>query len=176
MKTKTEKILTVLHILAWIAMIGYAINCGSQVITFVVSLINPDTTKQIPGVVQNLFNLHQSDNTHYVSAMSFVIALSAMSVNLWYLVITLLSKLNINSPFTIDVTRKLEKIAYCLLAIWVVGTIGENYVDWVSKRIGEQLDIISAGNEFLFIAGIVYIISQIFRRGIEIQEEINQTI
>lgn len=176
MKSKTEKVLSVLRVLAWMAMIGYAVNLGSQVICFGVSFTNPAASKQIPGIDQNLLKLLQYNFRFYVFAMSFVIALSAMFVYLWYVVITLLSKLNIKSPFTFEVSKKLEKIAYWLFAIWLVGFIGENYVDWLSKSMGEQLNIIKVANEFLFTAGIVYIISQIFKHGIEIQEETNLTI
>jgi len=175
MQTKTEKILWVLRILAWIAMIGYTINLVSQIICLVISFTNPEAAKQIPGVV-NLLSLLKYNFRLYVIAMAFVISLSAMSVYLWQLVITLLSKLNLNSPFTIQVSQKLEKIAYWLFAIWAVSFIDKKYVDWISQSVGEQLNIITIGNEFLFIAGIVYIISQIFRHGIEIQEENQQTI
>ena len=175
MQTKTEKILWVLRILAWIAMIGYTINLVSQIICLVISFKNPEAAKQIPGVV-NLLSLLLHNFRYYVIAMAFVIILSAMSVYLWHLVITLLSKLNLKSPFTIQVSQKLEKIAYWLFAIWVVHFIGKKYVDWISQSVGEQQDIITIGNEFLFIAGIVYIISQIFRHGIEMQEENQQTI
>ena len=176
MKSKTENILMVLRVLAWIAMIGYAVKLGSQVISIVVSLINPDASRQIPGIANNLSALLDYNFRIYVLAMSIVIAISAMFVYVWYTVIALLSRLNIKSPFTIEVSKKLERIAYLLFDIWIVGFIGENYVDWLAKKIGEQIDIISVGNEFLFFAGIVYVISQIFRHGIEIQEENQQTI
>jgi len=177
MKTKTEKILTVLRFLAWIAMIGYSINFGGQIICFVISFTNPEGAKQIPGVVQNLVSLLHYNFTFYVVAMLFVMILSVMSAYLWQLVISLLSKLNLQSPFTIQVSRKLELIAYWLFATWTVGYTGTKYVDWISQSMGvEQLRIIPIGNDFLFIAGIVYIISQIFRRGVEIQEENQQTI
>ena len=173
---KSEKILLVLRVLAWIALVGYAVNLGSQIISFAVSFVNPVASEQIPGVAQNLSDLQQDNFPHYVSAMSFVIALSAMFVHLWYTVITLLSKLNIKSPFTFEVSTKLENIAYSLFTIWVVSFIGENYVDWIAKGIDKPLSIIEDGNEFLFTAGIVYIISQIFKRGIELQQEQELTI
>jgi hypothetical protein len=176
MKTKTEKILSVLLILAWMGMIGYAINFGSQVICFIVSFTNPAASKKIPGISQNLLNLLQYNFLFYELAMCFAITLSAMFVYLWYQVTMLLSNLNIKSPFTFEVSKKLEKIGYWLFAIWIVGFIGENFINWLSKDMGEQLQIITIGNEFVFTAGIVYIISQIFKRGIEIQEENEQTI
>lgn len=176
MKSKTEKILGVLRIVSWIAMIGFAINFGSQLISFIVSLNNPAAANDLPGVFENLEPLLTNSTLQYVYAMSFVIFLSGMSVYLWHLVVNLLSRLSVKSPFTIHVAKKLEKIAHWLLSMWVVAFIGRNYIDWLSKRIGEDLDLIEIGNEFLFIAGIVYIISQIFKQGIEIQEENQQTI
>ncbi|MEP7322567.1 MAG: DUF2975 domain-containing protein [Saprospiraceae bacterium] len=176
MKTRTEKILDVLIVLAWMGFIGYAVNFGSQLISFIVSFGNPEASKHIYRVDQNLISVRQFNFRYYVGVMSFVLVLSIMLMQLWYVVITLLSKLNIKNPFTIEVAKKLEKIAYSLLSIWIVGFIGEKYVDWVSKNMGGPLSIIKATNEFLFTAGIVYIISQIFRHGIELQEENQQTI
>ena len=176
MKSKTRTVLIVLRVLAWLGVFGIALNLGSQVISFIVSFTNPVASKQIPGIPQNLFNLLKYDFRSYAYAMSFVIALSAMFLYVWYQVTMLLTNLNIKNPFTAQVSRKLEGIAYGLLAIWGVGFIGEQYVAWLSKRMGDPLNIITVKGEFLFIAGIVYIISQIFKYGIELQEENQQTI
>jgi hypothetical protein len=176
MKTKTKKILVFLQVLAWLGVFGYAFNLGSQLISFGVSFWNPVASKQILGIPQNLLELYNYNFQYYVFVMSFVICMSAMFLYLWYTVVILLLKLNIKSPFTVEVSQKLQRIAYCLLAIWVVGFIGEQYVDWVAKHMGTALNIIKVENEFLFTSGIVYIISQIFKYGIEIQEENQQTI
>ncbi len=176
MKSRTEKILSVLRVLAWMAMIGYAINLGSQLFSFIVSFFNPVAAKQIPGTGPNLENLMYYDFGWYVYAMSFVMIISAMLVYLWLVVIKLLTKLNLETPFTFEVAEKLERIAYWLFAIWVAGVLGENYVHWISKRMGQELNIVHAVNEYLFTAGIIYIISQIFRHGVELQEENQQTI
>jgi len=59
MKSKTEKILTILRILAWIGLFGYAINLGAQIICFIVSYSNPVAAKDIPGVSESLWTLRQ---------------------------------------------------------------------------------------------------------------------
>ena len=123
-----------------------------------------------------LLSLYHYDLMHYVISVSFVILLSAMYVYLWIMVIALLSKLNINSSFTVEVSKKLERVAYLLFAIWIINFTGDDYVLMAVKRDGEKLDIIKSSNELLFTSGIVYIISQIFKRGVEIQEENQQTI
>jgi hypothetical protein len=176
MKSRTIKILVVLRVLAWMAMIGYAINLGSQVICLAVSMVNPEATIKIPGVGQNLFNLLHYSFKYYWYAMFFVLAYSAMLVYFWNLVISLFSKLSLSNPFTLEVSGKLEKLAYWLIAIWVVSGIGKIYIAWLSGIMKEQLNVLQDTNDLLFTAGIIYLISQIFRRGIEIQEENQQTI
>ncbi len=176
MKSKTEKILMVLRVFAWLAMIGYAINAGSQLICLGVSFSHPEAARKIPGIAQDLLNLLQKDFQNYALLLSAVILHSALSVYLWHTVIQLLSKLNLKAPFTFEVTTNLEKIAYWLFAIWVVGYTCGKYAEWISQSLGEPLNLSTTGGEFLFIAGIVYIISQIFRLGIEMQEENQQTI
>jgi hypothetical protein len=89
----------------------------------------------------------------------------------------LLQKLQLRSPFSMDVTKKLEKLAYLLLGVWVlIAFIGKTYLHYVVKATGINLTDFSSGDEYLFIAGIVYIISQIFKRGIEMQEENQLTV
>lgn len=54
--------------------------------------------------------------------------------------------------------------------------IGNGYFDFISKRTG--IDLVNHFNhgEYFFMAGIVYIISQIFKRGVELQEENELTV
>jgi hypothetical protein len=94
----------------------------------------------------------------------------------WYRVATLLSKLNLQDPFSRKVARSLEEIGIQLLGIWVVSVIAQQSVAWMSKNSGIHIGSLHAVNEYLFIAGIVYIVSQVFKRGIEIQEENELTV
>ena len=165
-----------MRVIAWMAMVGYAIVFGSQLISFLVTLKNPNASKQFEGVAQNFSNLYQFDLNYYVIALIIVIISSAMLVYLWLMIVMLLTKLNIKSPFTIDVASRMERIAFWLFIIWIFGFIGKDYAEWLSKRIGEPITITNLENAYLFSAGIVYIVSQIFRQGIEIQEENAKTI
>lgn len=109
--------------------------------------------------------------------MFIVIAVSALKSTVWYLVVDLLQKLRLQSPFTMLVTEKLEKIAYLLLAIWVImSLIGKTYSHYLVEYIKIESPVITSGDEYLFISGMVYIISQIFKRGVEIQEENELTV
>ena len=176
MKTKTEKILMVMTFLAYLALIGFSIECGSQLVSLIISFKDPELAMNFYSVNESWDTLRQYNKSFYVFAMSIVIVMAAIKVSVWYLIIQLLSKLNLRNPFSIEVARKLQTISYQLLSVWVLGVIGKLFIEWASKKTGETLEAIGVADEYFFIAGIVYIISQIFMRGIEIQEENQLTV
>ena len=177
MKIKTEIILKVSKFLAFLGVIGYSILWGSQLTTLVASFINPDWAKRTYEVDLNLFSIREHSISFYVYAMCLSIAVSALKAFIWYVVFELLSKLKLQTPFSMAVEKKLERIAYLLLAVWIVSSIfWKTYIYYLTKATGIQLPANNTGDEYLFMAGIIYIISQVFKRGIEIQEENDLTV
>lgn len=177
MKTKTQTILIVSKYLALLGGIGYSILCGSQLLTLVASFINPDWAKRTYEADLNICRIRDHSIGFYVCAMCLTIAVSALKAFIWYVVCDLLSNLKLQTPFSMEVEKKLERIAYLLLGVWIVGSIfWKTYIYYLSKGTGLQLPANNSGDEYLFMAGITYIISQIFKRGIEIQEENQLTV
>jgi Protein of unknown function (DUF2975) len=177
MKIKTGTILTVSKYLALLGGIGYSIVCGSQLTTLVASFINPDWAKRTYEVDLNMFSIREHSISYYVFAMCLTIAVTALKVLIWYVVFELLSKLKLQTPFTMEVEKKLEKIAYLLLGVWIVSSFfWKTYIYYLAQDTGIQLPANNSGDEYLFMAGMIYIISQVFKRGIEIQEENDLTV
>ena len=174
-KTRTERILQILNFIAYLAMIGFSIECGSQLAAFIVSFKNPELASRFYHASSRLFALRQQDPGAFIFTMVIIILILAVKVNIWIQVIKLLSRLKIQAPFSRDVARRLEVIAYQLLGVWIIGVGGELYMNSVPNFTPEPNGAV-VGGEFLFIAGIVYIVSQIFKRGIEIQEENQLTV
>jgi len=76
-----------------------------------------------------------------------------------------------------EVENKLGRIAYLLFGVWLVSSVfWKTYMYYLSKTTGIQLLTNSNGDEYFFMACMIYIISQVFKRGIEIQEEIQLTV
>ena len=177
MKTKTETILMVSKFLALLGGIWYSILCGSQLLTLMASFINPEWAKRTYEADLNIFSIREHSIGFYVYAMCLTIAVSALKALIWYVVFKLLSKLKLQTPFSMEVEKKLERIAYLLLGVWIVSSIfWKIYIYYLLKATGIQLPTNSSGDEYLFMAGIIYIISQVFKRGIEIQEENQLTV
>jgi hypothetical protein len=177
MKIKTETILVISKWLAFTGGIWYSILWGSELLTLISSFINPDWAKRTYEVDLHLFSVREHSPAFYTYGMCLVIAVSFLKAYIWYVVFELLSKLKLQTPFTMEVEKKLERIAYLLLAVWIVsGFIWETYIYYTLKATGIQLANIKSGDEYLFMAAIIYIISQVFKRGIEIQEENELTV
>ena len=176
-KTKTEKFLMVLKILAFMGGIKYSIDCGSQLTSFVASFINPDWAKRTYEVNLNIFSIREHSISFYAYAMCLTIAVSVLKAFIWYVIFNLLLKLKLQTPFSMEVEKKLERIAFLLLGVWFVSSVfWKIYIYYLSKTTGIQLLTNNIGDEYFFIAGILYIVSQIFKRGIEIQEENQLTV
>ncbi|QEC66791.1 DUF2975 domain-containing protein [Panacibacter ginsenosidivorans] len=177
MKTRTEKILVVLKILALLGAIKYSIDCGAQLTNFVASFINTEWAKRTYEVNLDIFNIREKSIAYYSYAMCLTIAVSALKATIWYVVYALLMKLKLKTPFSMEVEKKFESIAFLLLAVWIVSAIfWKIYAYYLTQDTGIQLPANNSSDEYFFMAGIVYIISQIFKRGIEMQEENQLTV
>ncbi|MEO8769441.1 MAG: DUF2975 domain-containing protein [Ferruginibacter sp.] len=176
MKTRTEKILVILKYVALLGGIGYCIECGGQLVSFVASFKNLEWAKQTYNVNQSWFYIREYSMSYYACTMSLLILLSGLKAFTWFKVVNLLTNLRITNPFSMEIAEKIERIGYTLLGVWVIGIIGKIYLEWLIKTTHIPITGPGIGDEYLFIAGIVYIISQIFKRGIEIQEENQLTV
>lgn len=177
MKAKTETILTISKYLALLGAVGYSILWGSQLLTLASSFVNPEWAKHTYQVDLNLFRIHDSNVGYYVMAMGLTIAVSVLKAIIWFIVFALLSKLRLQTPFSMGVQKKLEGIAYLLLAVWIVSSLfWKTFIYYLAKETGLLLPANNNGDEYLFVAAMIYVISQIFKRGIEIQEENQLTV
>lgn len=173
-QTKTEQVLTVVHVLAWIAFVGFLIEGGAILVSFGVSYVNPEAAKNLYRGL-DVYQLREFNFWYYTQFVSFMVAIPLMKAFVWFLVIKTISRINLSNPFTMEVAQTLEKISYVLFGTWFVGMLSSAYTDWLGKTT-EVLQGNWVSGEFIFMAGLVFIISQVFKRGVEIQSENELTI
>lgn len=173
-KTRTEQILNVMNVLAWIAFIGLLIESGAILLTYIMSLINQETAMDLYKGL-DLFDLRSKNFWMYTQSVSLLIAIPAMKAYLVYLLIKIFSKIKLESPFKMEIALIIEKISYILFGLWLVSFLSSENSKWIFKLTNENAgnDLL---NEYLFMAGLVYIISQIFKRGVELQSETELTV
>ncbi|MBB5282288.1 hypothetical protein HNQ92_000409 [Rhabdobacter roseus] len=177
---RTERILRILRVVSWWIYIGAIVRALVQVGFFVGLLLSKEGTT--PG---NLLAQPQG-LLLFVLAFSLSFTVVMLYVNLWKRVKDVLTRITISNPFTMDIARMLEKTGYLLLTIWIISFIGLNFRHYLKKHfssLGQALDGIDADllgfdarGMYLLAAALVYVISQVFKRGVELQQENELTI
>ncbi len=172
---KTTIILKLMNILFWIVFIGLCIKTGALLISFFVSLfINPEGAQDL-YLGLNLNDLYNFDLEKYIGVASMLIALTAMKAYLAFLVVKLFLKFDLNHPFNEKTASLISEISYYALSIGIVAIIAEQYGERIIEQ-GIMLQIDWGAEQFLFFAGIIYIIALVFKKGVEIQNENELTI
>ena len=173
-QTKTEQILMVMSILAWVAFVGYMIEAGAILYSYVESWSIPEAAQNLYRGL-NLYNLKQFNFWYYTLSVSFMVALSIMKSYVSFLVVKTLSKFKLKEPFSLEVARNLEKISHVAFGTWLITMLSNANIAWLMKITGELHGNYISG-EFIFMVAIVFIISQVFLRGAEIQKENELTV
>ena len=182
-KTRTEKILKIINVFAWIFFVGTLVKFGIILISFIISLFNPEFVvfKDIdvfgegtsPGTY--FYEIRESHLWNYIFYVISILLWTLIKSYLAYLIIKLLAKINIIHPFSMEIANRVVKISYTLIFIWGLSFVVGFFDKWATLAIGLEPQFEVRG-EFLFIAGLVYLIGNIFKRGVEIQNENKLTI
>jgi|SRR6516164_7331632 hypothetical protein len=174
MKTKTDFLLAVMNVFSWIAFIGLCIKAGSILISYGVSLKHPIASKDL-YMGFDLSGIRDYDFIHYTGSVLLMSAIIILEAYAAYLVTRALSKIKMASPFTLEVSNRLVRISYVILIIWVAAILYNGHSVYLSKKIpGFQENLFST--DFIFLAGMVFVFAQIFRKGVEIQSENELTV
>lgn len=173
-RTKTETILIVMNVLTWITFVGLMIEAGAILVTYVIGLANPE---MVPKLYKGMdwVNLRQYDVWYYSGIISLKAAILILEAYTAYMVIKVLSSIKMTNPFTMQVAKRLENIAYTLILVWVAILIYNGQLKWLAKDVAD-LEGKELSTDLIVYAGLVFVISQIFKKGVEIQTENELTV
>lgn len=173
-KARSGQILAVMNILAWVAFFAFVIQGGAILFSFIASFMDPDGARDLYKGL-DLYALKQFSRWHYSISVLFMIAIAWMKAYVAYMAKQLLSQSILVNPFTFKVVEKLEAVSYMLFATWCVAMLNNAHVVWLMQTAGSHVGTYIDGT-FIFMAGLVFLISQVFKRGVEIQSEQDLTV
>jgi hypothetical protein len=163
----------VIHILAWIVFIGLATIAGAIIISWFVSIGNALAAKDLYKGL-DLYAYRRHSLLQYTFVVGYKVIWYIIQAYIAFLMTSLLSKLNIARPFNADVVKLMQRISYSILLVWLVAMAYDIHVGILEKSYGLVATYISGDS--IFLAGIVYILAQMFKRGVEIQSENELTV
>lgn len=175
MKKRTGVILIILNVLAWITYIGLMIKAGAILFNYIFSFFVEQSPKNFFNGL-NLYQLKQFGFWHYTAVVVFMLAIALLEVWTAHLIIKVLSRIKLKHPFTIEVSRIMEKISYFIVGIWIVAMLFNLYIAWLSDKGIEGLKEHMTSGDFIFLAGVIFVFAQIFKKGVEIQTENELTV
>jgi len=182
MEITTKQILKVLYILSWIIFVGVCIEAGGFIFnTFFTLVVNPVGARNFwEGL--NLSALYQHDPGYFLVITSMMCLAAVMRALLFYWIIKILhdKKLDMSQPFNKDVQRFVFRISYLSLFIGICSWWGAKYSAWMVKQGVTMPDVqylrLGGADVWLFMGVTLFVIAQIFKRGIEIQTENELTV
>lgn len=177
--SKTNNIVfKALKIVAWVIFVGLCIEAGGLIVNFIFSLSRPE-------LVQNLYQkldlskMYESSKSAFYSIYSFIIVISLLKAYLFYLVIVLVTKIDLSKPFNSFVSKQITKISYYTFSIGLVSHIAQQTAKNLMHRGFETDNLNQFWNDsqaFILMAAVIYVIATIFKKGIDIQNENELTV
>jgi hypothetical protein len=176
MSTTSNTVLKIMNVVFWIVFIGLCIKTGAIITSFCVSLFVNSQGASDLYMGLNLGELYAFSKYHYIATVSLLIALYGIKAFIAYLVVKIFMKFNYSSPFNSKVTSLITRISYYALNAGVLSIIASGYTKWLMNHQGVNVPIDWAGEEILFFAGVLYIVSLVFKKGTELQTENDLTV
>lgn len=167
-----------LHIVAWIIFVGLSIEAGGLIVNFVFSLYKPEFVQNLYQKL-DLSQMYKKSEWAFFNMYSFILVIAILKAVLFYVVIQLQMKIDLSKPFNSFVSRKISQISYYTLSIGLLSYIARQSAKNLAHRgfVTDNLNQFWADSEaFILMAAIIYVIADIFKKGIDLQNENDLTV
>ena len=178
----TQQRLNALYILSWIIFTGVCIEAGGFIVNaFFTLLLTPAGARHFWQEV-DLSVLYKYDPGYFFVETFIMSIVAVMRAIIFYRIVKILhdKKLNLAQPFNREIERCIFRISYLSLMIGLFSWYGVKYSAWFVKQGVQMPDVqqlrLGGADVWLFMGVILFIVAQIFKRGIEIQTENELTV
>lgn len=182
MQITTNQILKFLYIVSWVIFIGVAIEAGGSVFSAFYTLVINPVNAATYWVGNDLSALYKYDPGHFLALTSLISIASVLKAFMFYLPIKMIhdKKLNLSQPFNKELRQFLLNIACLAFGIGIFTGMGVKYTGGLVAQGIPMPDThhlrLGGADVWLFMSVLLFIIAQIFKKGIEIQNENELTV
>ena len=180
--TSTQKGLwTFILIVCWIIFVGICIEAGAFLTNAIFALAKPSVVSHLWQEV-DLSNLQRQDTGNFFVMITIMAIVAILRACLFYLIIKVLhdKTISIAQPFHEKIRRFITRSAGVSLLIAITSGYGIKYAEWLTSQGIKMPDTqalrLGGADVWLFMSIILFIIAQVFKKGIEIRTENDLTI
>ena len=182
MQITTQQMLKILYWISLTLLIGICFEAGGFLFnTFYTLAINPiDAQHFWPRV--DLSSLYSYDRGYFAMETLVMCFVGVLRAWIFFLIVQLLqeNKLNMFLPFNNEVGRFMFRISWLALLTGLFSWWGTKYAEWFVKQGVKMPEVqylrIGGADVWLFMGVVLYVLAQMFKRGIEIQSENELTV
>ena len=167
-----------LKIVAWVIFVGLCIESGGLIVNFIFSIYKPEFVQNLYQKL-DLSEMYERSKWAFFSMYSFILVISILKAVLFYVVIILVSKIDLSKPFNSFVSRQISQISYYTLSIGLLSYIAQQSAKSLLHYgfVTDNLNQFWADSQaFILMAAVIYVIATIFKKGIDIQNENDLTV
>lgn len=176
-----KQILNVLKVLSWIIFLGLCVEAGGILFNTVYVLYKPAVATYFWNGA-NLSPLYTHDKGWFLTLTGQMFIAAVLKALIFYLILKMFydKKFSLAKPFTSDITGIVFNIAYLCLGAGIFSLWGARNTDWLKEQGVAMPDIeslrIAGGDVWLFMAVVLLVIGQVFKKGTELQTESDLTV
>ena len=130
MSKSNNIVFIILQIIVWIIFVGLCIEAGGLLVNFGFSIFKPESVKYLYQKL-DLSQIFNQSQLFFFSLYGFIVIISLLKAYLFYLVINLISKLDLLNPFNSYVSKQIIQISYF--------TFGIGIISYVARQTSEGL-------------------------------------
>ncbi len=182
MKITTKQILKILLVLSWIIFVGVCVEAGGCIFSAFYTLVINPVNASFFWVGNDLSGLYKFDAGYFFAVTLLISIAEVMKAIMFYLIVIILQekKLNMSQPFSKEMRLFILNLSYLTFGIGLFTEMGVKYTEWLVKNGIKMPDTqhlhLGGADVWLFMSVTLFVIAQVFKRGIEIQEENELTV
>lgn len=171
-------VFTGLKIVAWIIFVGLCIEAGALLFNFIFSIFKPEFVENLYQKL-DLTDLQSSNIWAFYGMYSFILFIALLKAILFYLVILLVTKIDLEKPFNQLVAKQITRISYYTFSIGLISYIARQTAKNLQHH-GYDIDKLNQfwadSQAYILMAAVIYVIAIIFTKGVAYQDELEETV
>ena len=182
MSTKTDYIFKALNVVSWILFVGLCVQAGGFIANTFFSVWLGSVAASKYWVEVDLSAVYNYNESYFIILTSLMIITTVMKALMFYLIVKVFhdKKFNLSHPFNESIRHCILNIGYLALGIGLFSSWGEKITKQLVSQEVKMPDIeklsLNGADVWFFMCVILFVIAQIFKKGIEIQNENDLTV
>ena len=178
MSQSTDLVIKFLHVISWIIFIALCYQTGALLFnySFMQFRVFPPENQYL---ILDLSQLFVQDEFLFGLVFIIAIGVTALKAYTFYLITQIFAYLNLHKPFSREIASLISKISYYVFVVGIVGAIASGINEDLAIQgypVQNAMEYWDDYSAFLMMSAGVFVIAQVFKKGLEIQAENDLTV